>query len=104
MHDVISETVQRLEEDLIMMFNLVDTVSLTMDIWTDRTKRGFISITGHFGKRASLQSRILAVDRFHGAWELSKYVMLVPCFPTDKIWVELQGVILETVSLNITRW
>ena len=54
MRDIASECVQRSEEDLITMFNLVDTVSPTMDIGTDRAMRGFIGFIGHFVKGASL--------------------------------------------------
>ena len=48
-----------------------DTVSVTVDIWTDRVMRGFLGITAHYmeqnGTTPSLQSVLLGCERFTGS-------------------------------------
>lgn len=50
----------------------VDTVSVTVDIWSDRSMRGFLGVTAHFmemekGSTSKLQSVLLSCDRFKGS-------------------------------------
>lgn len=66
--EVVKNTVTTLHEDLKSTFKDVDSMSLTLDIWSDRQMRGFLGFTAHYtvkGKTA-LQSTVLAVDRFKG--------------------------------------
>lgn len=48
-----------------------DTVSVTVDIWTDRTMHGFLGVTAHFMEldrsNPSLQSVLLSCERFTGS-------------------------------------
>ena len=41
-------------------------VSVTLDIWSDRTMRGFLGLTVHFIDGYALKSGVLAVPRFVG--------------------------------------
>ena len=42
------------------------SVSVTLDIWSDRTMRGFMGLTVHFIDGCALKSGVLAVPRFEG--------------------------------------
>lgn len=49
-----------------------DTVSVTVDIWTDRSMRGFLGVTAHFMEMeknsvSRLQTVLLSCDRFTGS-------------------------------------
>ncbi|KAK0151187.1 putative AC9 transposase [Merluccius polli] len=48
-----------------------DNVSVTVDIWTDRSMRGFLGVTAHFmeieGNNPSLQTVLLSCERFTGS-------------------------------------
>lgn len=50
-----------------------DTVSVTVDIWTDRSMRGFLGVTAHFMEEMEknsilrLQTVLLSCDRFTGS-------------------------------------
>ena len=52
---------------LIEELSTVKNVSITMDIWSDRTMRGFMGVTCHFYKSGTgMLSRLLSCERFNG--------------------------------------
>ena len=52
-------------------------VSLTIDIWSDRTMRGFIGITVHFFSGDELVSKNLAADRIRGLANFTQSIALL---------------------------
>ena len=67
MQKVISDAVEKLNSDLKRTFEHITTLSLTLDIWTDRKTRGYLGVTAHYIDLSnSLQSSVLAVKRFIG--------------------------------------
>ena len=48
------------------LLDMVDTVSVTVDLWSNRQMRGFLGITCHFILDWSLRSLILGCKRFRG--------------------------------------
>ena len=61
------------ETKLKSKLQAADTVSVTVDIWTDRKMRGFLGVTAHFMEKEKektstrLQSVLLSCDRFKGS-------------------------------------
>ena len=47
-------------------FKMVNSVCVTLDIWSNRKMRSYIGITGHFILELSLESVMLACTRFKG--------------------------------------
>lgn len=65
----------------------IQTICLTVDIWTNRTMRAYIGITGHFTEDFQLQSVMLACRRFEGLHTaenvLSNYQDIIEQFNLD---------------------
>ena len=47
-------------------FSSKPAISVTVDIWSDRTMRGFLRVTAHYFHAGCLTSSTLAVQRFMG--------------------------------------
>lgn len=67
----------QIHKDLKMMLADVPHVSITLDIWSDRTMRGFLAVTVHFIKLDKLQTFLLTCERMTGWYynELLCYVL-----------------------------
>ncbi|KAK0151144.1 putative AC transposase [Merluccius polli] len=67
----LSELAADKEAKIKLKLQTTDTVSVTVDIWTDRTMRGFLGITAHFMEldksNPRLQSVLLSCERFTGS-------------------------------------
>ena len=65
---VLNTEEEKLQETLKLRLREVEFVSITMDIWSDASMRGFLRMTAHFidGDIPLLQTRILSVPRFQG--------------------------------------
>ena len=65
---VIDDEYDRQRAELKSLLSCVDSVSLTMDIWSDSTMRGFLGLTAHIIDTGTnkLISRVLDVPRFKG--------------------------------------
>lgn len=66
MHGVIDSEVEVQENKLRDLLSTVDTLSVTMDIWSDRKTRGYLGLTAHFVSQNQLKTAVLAVPRFQG--------------------------------------
>ena len=60
----------------------IKNISITVDIWSDRTMRGFMGVTGHYFHQSNLKSLLLSCDRFTG--EL--YVQCLSCVTGKHMW------------------
>lgn len=66
------------------------SISITLDIWSDRTMRGFIGVTGHYLQPSNtLRSVLLACDRFKGEHSPSSSLVCVWCIGLLKLIVKL---------------
>ena len=54
------------QEKLKELLSSCETVSITMDIWSDATMRGYLGLTVHFIHNEKLRSQVLGVPRFEG--------------------------------------
>lgn len=65
-----------MERNLQETLKEVETVSLTMDIWTDRMMHGFLGVTAHYvdTKSHELASSVISVDRMKGKYSTVKYM------------------------------
>ncbi len=68
----ISDQAAEKEADIKSRLQKADIVSVTVDIWTDKTMRGFLGVTAYFMDLKSeisprLQSVLLSCDRFTGS-------------------------------------
>ena len=61
---VLDEDGANYENVLKKRLSEVKSVSVTLDIWSDRTMRGFLGLTVHFIDGYTLKSGVLAVPRF----------------------------------------
>lgn len=66
--DVITKEKLKLAKQLQENLEETQSVSITMDLWSDRKMRGFIGLTVHHidEKKAEFKSNILGIQRFHG--------------------------------------
>lgn len=63
---LISDRKQFIENKLRTTFNKLDTVSVTVDIWTNRIMHSFLGVTVHYIEDWNLRSGLLACKEFHG--------------------------------------
>ena len=63
---ILPATSSKLYSDICIRLNPLPTICLTVDIWTNRTMRAYIGITGHFIEDYQLQGVMLACRRFEG--------------------------------------
>ena len=66
MQSIITDRVSKLQAELKEKFKLLSTVSLTIDIWSDRQTRGGMGVTAHCIDEGKFKNSVLAVDRFKG--------------------------------------
>ena len=66
MTQTLSNEVSTLKADLKSALASADSVSVIVDIWSDRTCRGYLGITVHFlgDDKTTLRSQLLACERF----------------------------------------
>ena len=65
----IESLVAETREKIKVLLAGADHVSVTVDIWSDRRKRGFLGVTGHVlatSEGVQLNSYLLACSRFEG--------------------------------------
>ena len=63
---VLDEESSGSEASLKMKLSEAKSVSVTLDIWSDKTMRGSLGLTVHFIDGYALKSSVLAVPRFAG--------------------------------------
>ena len=63
---VLEEESSGSEASLKMKLSEAKSVSVTLDIWSDKTMRGYLGLTVHFIDGYALKSGVLAVPRFVG--------------------------------------
>ena len=56
----------KLQDRLKQQLELCSTVSVTMDIWSDASMRGYLGLTAHYIVDSKLSSKVLGVPRFEG--------------------------------------
>ena len=63
---LLTEKQQIIENRMKELLEKVDSVSITVDLWSNRLMKGFLGITCHFIFDWSLRSLILGCNRFRG--------------------------------------
>ena len=63
---VLDEVSSGSEASLKMKLSEAKLMSVTLEIWSDRTMRGFLGLTVHFIDGYALKSGVVAVPRFVG--------------------------------------
>ena len=63
---VLDEEAKKFQDQLKEMLKTCDSLSVTMDIWSDAAMRGYMGLTAHFLKNDKLCSKVLGVPRFEG--------------------------------------
>ena len=63
---VLEEESSGSEASLKMKLSEAKSVSVTLDIWSDKTMRGYLGLTVHFIDGYALKSGVLTVPRFAG--------------------------------------
>ena len=64
--NVIKKQAINMKEELKSALSEAPSVSVTIDLWSDRTKRGFIGITAHFEANNRLAVKTLTTQRVSG--------------------------------------
>ena len=70
MQSVLDDKCKEIEMVLKSRLQNCESVSLTLDIWTDRQTRGYMGITAHYIHDSFIISSVLSVDRFSGEYHL----------------------------------
>lgn len=63
---IIDQEYERQRSNLKELLSDAETVSITMDIWSDNTMRGFMGLTVHLIGKGKLMTRVVDVPRFKG--------------------------------------
>ena len=63
---LVAQKDELIKSKLVNILQLTETVSLTLDLWSNRQMRGFLGITCHFILNWSLKSAMLECKRFKG--------------------------------------
>ena len=63
---MISKQTEDMKKELKCVLREGMSVAVTLDIWSDRTKRGFLGITCHFEQDERLRTKVLATRRIAG--------------------------------------
>lgn len=64
--DMICAEALKSKDDIRRMLGSVENVSITLDLWSDRTMRGFLGVTAHFVWNDLLKTKTLAAKRITG--------------------------------------
>lgn len=62
----IPAAVKAIQEQIKAELTTVKSVSVTVDIWSDRMMRGFLGITGHYFQEGKIKSCLLSCARYAG--------------------------------------
>lgn len=63
---VITNQSEEMRKSLISNLSKTNSVAITLDLWSDRTMRGFMGLTCHFEQEDRLVTRTLATHRVTG--------------------------------------
>ena len=63
---LIAQKVEQIKSKVLNVLQVTETVSLTVDLWSNRQMKGFLGITCHFILDWSLRSAMLECKRFKG--------------------------------------
>ena len=63
---VLNEEMKKQQEKVKSALADVESLSVTMDIWSDASMRGFMGLTAHYTTGKQLRSCLLGVPRFQG--------------------------------------
>ena len=100
---ILPEKTRRLHDDICEQLTDVSAMCLTIDIWSNRTMKAYIGITGHYIKDFKMQSVMLACRRFKGSRTaeniLSMYQQVTDSFNLDG---KITSIVTDNAS-NMTK-
>lgn len=67
-HNKLKEQLGSLTKSLKKRLQDIETISTTLDIWSDRAMRGFMAVTGHFIEGNTLKSALIGVHHFKSGY------------------------------------
>lgn len=65
-HKDITSKYEVQKRSLIDLLESVDSVSVTVDLWSDRKMRSYLGITVHFMESNTLSTALLSCEQFEG--------------------------------------